>query len=382
VTDEVAKKQFIGDSIVSMIKGVDLTVQLKIDPAAKFNVVIDPNSGDITTFSLRGNLQYKYNDIQRGYLTGLVELEKGFYDLSFYGLVKKKFVYDKGSRVSWSGDVMGGQINFSARYIVKTNSVGLVSNEISSNEKAMYNQRLPYEVILNVNGEISNPTISFGIDLPPDDKSSRPVLDTKLKILNMPNMEAERNKQVFALLVGSTFIPDNPGNSDGGSDRNFATTAAVNSVNSIMTQQLNNVTGQFIKVVNLDLGLNTFDDYSSGKTQTKTQLDVKVSKDLFNDRVSAEVESHINMDGSNNQPGQESTSGMPEFAVSYKMTESGRYRIKAFRENAYDIFDGDIQNSGLAFIFVMDFDSFRKKELNPSADSATETQSENDKKKK
>ena len=382
LTADVATKQFVGDSIISTLKGIDLTTKLKIDPGAKFSVFVDPNSGDITTFKLKGDLQYKYNNVQRGNLTGLLELEEGFYNLSFYGLVKKEFVYDKGSRVSWSGNVMNGEINFSARHGIMTNSLGLVANEISSSEKSMYSQRLPYEVILYVTDQISNPRISFGIDLQDNQKSNNPIIDSKLKMLNMPSMESERNKQVFALLVGGTFIPDNPGGNEGGSSRNFATTAAINSVNSIMTQQLNNLTSQYIKVVDLDLGLNTFDEYNSGTTETKTQLDVKVSKNLFNERVSAEVESHINLDGSNQQPGQQSNTGMPEFAVSYNMTESGNYRIKMFRENGFDFYDGEIQNSGLAFIFVREFDSFRKKKKKTSTDSSSPTPSEDDPMKK
>ena len=35
--------------------------------------------------------------------------------------------------------------------------------------------------------------------------------------------------------------------------------------------------------------------------------------------------------------------------------------IKAFKENAYDLFDGEIQNSGIALLFVREFDRFRKK---------------------
>jgi len=126
-----------------------------------------------------------------------------------------------------------------------------------------------------------------------------------------------------------------------------------------MTQQLNKLTGQLIQGVDVDMGVNTFDDYSSGNAQTRTQLDVKISKNLFNDRVSAEMQSHIDLDGSVKQVGTQSTAGMMEFAVSYKLTETGNYRIKAFRENAYDIFDGEIQNSGIAFIFVREFDSFK-----------------------
>ncbi len=360
----INQEQFIGDSIISSIRGIDMTVNLKIDPEAQFSIYIDPNSGDITFFKLKGNLQYKYNDIQRGYLTGLIEMEEGYYDLSFYGLVKKKFVYDPGSTISWSGNVMEGVVNFTARYEVNTNSVGLVSNEISSYERSLYNQRLPYEVLLNIEGQISNPLISFGIELPDRYKNDNPTIASKLQMLEQPSMESELNKQVFALLVGGTFIPENPDVNEGSSSNNFATTAARNSVNAIMTQQLNNLTGQFIKGIDVDMGLNTFEDYASGRAQTRTQLDVKVSKNLFNNRISAEVESHIDLEGSNSNPGTQSTAGMTEFAVSYRLTESGNYSIKAFRENAWDIFDGEIQNSGIAFIFVKEFDSFKRKKSN------------------
>jgi hypothetical protein len=356
----MGEKQFFGDSIVSMIEGIDFTTLLDINPKARFTVIVDPNSGDYTEFNLNGKLQYSYNDNLKGHLSGLLEFQKGFYELSFYGLVKKRFEYQPGSVVSWSGDVMEGDLNFAAKYTVRTNSVGLVSNEISSYERTMYNQRLPYDVLLKVENKISNPVISFGIDLPERYRSTYPTLDSKLNFLNQTNWEAERNKQVFALLVGGAFIPEDPSMAEGSGGSNFATTAARNSVNAIMTQQLNNFTGQFIQGLDVDMGVNTFDDYESGKAETRTQLDVKVSKNLFNDRVTAEMESHINLDGSVKEAGNQSTAGLTEFAVSYKLTESGNYRIKAFRENAYDIFDGEIQNSGLAFIFIKEFDSFGK----------------------
>jgi hypothetical protein len=296
-------------------------------------------------------------------------MQEGFYELSFYGLVKKRFNYDPGSTVSWDGEVMDGDINFAARHTVRTNSVGLVSNEISQYERVMYNQRLPYDVILRVRDKINQPSIQFEIDLPQRNRSSYPKLDSKLNILNQSNMESERNKQVFALLVGGTFLPENPDVAEGSSGDNFATTAARNSVNSIMTQQLNRLTGQFIRGIDVDMGMNTFDDYSGGKAQSRTQLDVKVSKNMFNDRVSAEMESHINLDGSVQNVAGQNTAGMTEFAVSYKLTETGNYRIKAFRENAYDIYDGEIQNSGIAFIFVREFDSLKKKKQStPSTD--------------
>jgi translocation and assembly module TamB len=371
-TLSVDQQGFIGDSIVSLVKGIDFQTMLSIDPAAQFTIVIDQNAGDYSKFNLKGNLYYKYTDEKKGALNGLIELEQGFYELSFYGLVKKQFAFEPGSTLSWSGGVMEGTLRFAARHTVRTNSVGLVSNEISSYERALYNQRLPYEVVLRIEDQISSPMITFELDLPDRYRSTYPTLDSKLNILNQPSMESERNKQVFALLVGGTFIPEDPGITEGSGGSNFATTAARNSVNAIMTQQLNNLTGRFIRGFDLDMGVNTFDDFSSGKSQTRTQLDLKVSKNLFNDRVTAEMESHINLDGSVGDAKQSGTAGMTEFAVSYKLTEAGNYRIKGFRENAFDIFDGEIQNSGIAFIFIKEFDRFGKsdvkiKEANNSA---------------
>jgi hypothetical protein len=52
--------------------------------------------------------------------------------------------------------------------------------------------------------------------------------------------------------------------------------------------------------------------------------------------------------------------------------------VKAFRENAYDIFDGDIQNAGIAFIFIREFDSFKKKNSNTVQDTIQNKNSEFD----
>jgi hypothetical protein len=243
----------------------------------------------------------------------------------------------------------------------------LVSDEISEHEKSRYNQRLPYEVILNVTGTIANPRIDFGIDLPERFRGDYPIVDSKLASLNQPEMEAERNKQVFALLVAGTFIPG--GSSSGSSStNNFATTAARNSVNSILTQQLNNLSSQIIKGVDLNFGMNTFEDYRGGSSEIRTQLDVQVSKNLFNDRVTVEVESHIDLEGNAPQVGQDKTAGMMEFAVLYQLTENGNYRVKVFRENAFDIYDGEIQNAGFALIFIKDIDKKQRKRYNSPTD--------------
>jgi hypothetical protein len=49
-----------------------------------------------------------------------------------------------------------------------------------------------------------------------------------------------------------------------------------------------------------------------------------------------------------------------EFAVIYQLTESGEYKLRAYYEDAYDLFDGDISYSGIALIFEKEFDTLRR----------------------
>ena len=168
-------------------------------------------------------------------------------------------------------------------------------------------------------------------------------------------MENERNRQALALLVGGTFIPESSAES-ADQDIGFATTAAMNTMNSIITQQLNNLSGMFIKNMEVNMGINKIENYGGTTTanNTRTQLDIGVNKHFMENRILIGVEGHIDLENSNPTT-QNNTSTMTEFIVQYLLTKNGNYRIKAFRENAFDLIDGEIQNTGFAFIFVIDF---------------------------
>ncbi len=347
-------KLSVADSLAGKITGLKQHTDLAIDENAQFTLVTNPTGGDYAKFKMSGRLVYEYNPSQSGLLTGKIMLKEGIYELSFYGLIHKKFTLVPGSYVNWSGAVMDGNINFQAKYIVKSNSVGLVGAEVTEAEKAKYNQRLPYEVLLEIKGLLSDPKITFHIDLPETYLSGQPLIESKLQSLNQEGMENERNRQALALLVGGTFIPENTAESSG-QELGFATTAAMNTMNSIITQQLNNLSGMFIKGMEINMGINRIDHYG-GQTagnNTRTQLDIGVNKYFMENRILVGVEGHFDLEG-NNPAYQNNTSTMTEFIVEYLLTKNGNYRIKAFRENAFDLIDGEIQNTGLAFIFVID----------------------------
>lgn len=365
VTDTAGRTQTKLDSLTEGLGGMQLSIRLEIPEMARFNIITNPNSGDNVEFRLRGILNYRYNPVSRNRLNGQIEFTEGQYNLSFYGLVRKQFTFMPGSRVIWSGIIDDGQIDFTAVHEVMTSSVGLVSGIISEAERGRYDRRLPYEVQLIVGGSLADPTFTFGIDLPERHKRENNVIASKLDALNQPENEAERNRQAFALLVGSTFIPE----ATGVTETSFATTAARNSLNAILTAQLNSLTSQIIRGVDVNLGFSTVEDYSAGAQGTsRNQLDVQVNKNIFNERVRLEMESHINLDG--NTPQGTTPANQAEFAVYYKINPEGSMQIKAFSENAFDMLDGDIQNSGISILFLREFDPkrYRQQQSPPPVD--------------
>jgi len=175
-------------------------------------------------------------------------------------------------------------------------------------------------------------------------------------------MESERNKQVFALLVTGGFIADNPFASTGSTTSSIATTAARNSVNGILADQMNNISSKYVKNVDLNFGLTSYEDYSGQSSEMRTELEVQVTKRFFNDRLTIEAQGYFDVEGSKNNYGSQSSQTMwGEFAVIYALNEQGEYKLRAYRENAYDFFDGEVAYSGIAFIFEKEFDSLKRK---------------------
>ena len=209
-----------------------------------------------------------------------------------------------------------------------------------------------------IKGTIEKPEVSFTLDLPEDDKVNYPALANKLSRLAQPEFETELNKQVFGLLVLGGFVPESSGGADMG-ELAVATTIS-NSVSSILSSQLNRFINENVEGIEVDIGMHSYADYSSGGGQTRTAMDFRVTKRMMNDRLSFEIgaEVDINADQSGANTGQNSFRG--DIAVVYDLTESGNKKLKAFNNESYDIIYHEIRNTGIAFILIKEFDKEKK----------------------
>ena len=348
--------QALRDSLRARLPGVELDLAIRIDKEAEFAVVLDPTTGDQATFSGSGDLVFRYAPDGEMYLNGPFTVTKGGYTLEFYGLVKKHFDLVPGGTVHWSGDPMRGAMDIKARYISPSAPYPLLagSGGVAEADFNRLQQPLPFEVIIGIGSTMDRPDITFGIDLPRDLRNSFPQVSNKLDHLAQQGNADERNKQVFGLLVMNSFIQDE-GNG-GAPSSGIASTAARNSVNGLLTEQMNKLTGKLIKGVDISLGVRTYDQADGQETYQRTSLDYKVSKRMLDDRLSFEVGGSVGVDESQDRVSNVSNTRAAQYAILYDITRDGRFRIRGFHENAFDLYDGEITHSGVAFIFTRDFE--------------------------
>ncbi|HLS30917.1 MAG TPA: translocation/assembly module TamB domain-containing protein [Flavobacteriaceae bacterium] len=339
------------------IKGMSLHTNIKIDKGATFSVIVDPRTNDNLQITGDGDLDFRINPNGQMNLSGRYTIDDGYYKLSLYNLVKRKFDFQKGSSINWSGDLMDADLDVTAIYSVKASPAGLMGSATageSEEDRNRYKQKLPFLVYLNVGGSIDKPDLSFGLDLEEESKGAMGG-SVYSQVRQTQENEGELNKQVFSLLVLNRFFPQGSDGSGGG----FASMARDN-LNQALTDQLNNFSDQFTgdSGFRLSFGLDSYETYSGGSFQQRTDLDITAEQRLFNDRFIVKVGTEMNVQG-DLQPGEERPL-VGNVSIEYLLTEDGRWRLRGFRKNEYEnVIDGQIFTNGIGVLFQRDFNRFK-----------------------
>ncbi len=342
----------------AVLAGMDFSANIETDTSATFNLVIDERSRD--ALSVRGQADLSAGLDQSGKLslTGNYEIQQGSYQVSF-NFIKRKFLIQKGSVITWTGDPTSANIDITALYETLAPPIDLVAPQLgglSVTEINVYKQRIPVQVFLKMSGELMKPVITFDIQLPADEATQWPIVDTKLNQVRTD--ESELNKQVFALLLLNRFVGENPLQSEAGATSTG--TLLRQSVSSILADQLNQLAASLIRGVDVNFGLTSSDDYTTGTQETRTDLTVGVSKSLFNDRIKVSVGSNFELEGPANT-NQSASNIAGDVAVDYQLSKDGKYVLRAYRRNDYEgVVEGQVIETGLTFIFTLDYDHFRE----------------------
>ncbi|WP_295128552.1 translocation/assembly module TamB domain-containing protein [uncultured Chitinophaga sp.] len=350
------------DSLPSMptLKGIVFSGDVEIDPKAIMRIVIDPGNGDYLEVQGNATLNLTLDPSNKMSLTGRYEIDEGKYAMSLNQLIKRQFEIEKGSTIIWNGEATSADVNIRAKYAVNAPAIDLIGDQVTdaTTNKAQYNQKVPVEVFLIITGELLKPEIAFELDMP---ENSRNVLDgalyTRLKQINQ--VPSELNKQVMGLLILNRFISENPFDQLDSRTGSSFEDIARKSVSKVLSQQLNNLAGSLIKGFDVNFDLQSEDDYSTGTKTESTNLKVDVSKRLLNDRLTVTVGSNVGITG-NGDP-QEASTLVGDVSAEYTLTRDGRYRLRAYRRNLSEtIIEGEVVETGLSFMLVVDYDRFRE----------------------
>ena len=333
------------------LSGFTLSTRVKVDPTARFTVIIDPVNGD--RLAISGEADLKIDQNLQGDLTmqGPFIVNSGSYLLTFAKVIKKEFTVREGSSITWSGDPANAAMDMTAVYTVETSLKELVPTVEAEG---------PVNVLLSIDGYLQNPELSFGIEVP-DVESLGPLVAQAIegKVQAMEQSQTELYKNVFGLIVLGRFIPQGGGLAGGGGSGGGAGEAVNdqinNSVSQLLTSQLSRLSEDYLGGVEIDVGLES--NQASGSGVAGRDVDVALSKRLFNDRLTVTV-GGTTATGQNSQGG--SGSGFAgEFQVLYRITEDGNLNIKAFQNSERNPLTNQIEdNAGLSLLYQNSFDEF------------------------
>jgi hypothetical protein len=335
--------------------GINLKAVVEVTDDIPVTVIIDEASGDFIEIRGRGALNAGMDPSGNISLSGRYVVSSGKYRLNFYALAKREFEIAKGSTITWAGDPLSATLDIQAIYNIKTAAYELVADQLGDElQRNQSKQQLPIAVYILIKGDMLKPDISFDIRLPENQRGTTMgnIVSQRLQLIRQD--PSELNKQAFSLIVLGRFMATDPLATSGGGS--LASTAR-SSVSSLLSDQLNRLTGKFLGGLGLELGLNSYEDYSTGTAQNRTDLNVALNRQFLNNRLVVHVGTDVGLEG--RSPSQSGGGFTGNISVEYLLTPAGQLRVRAFQQPTYeDLTESQVQETGLALIFVRNFDNW------------------------
>ena len=304
-------------------------------PEAEIQIIFDQKLGDIMKGRGAGNLEMVVSTLGDFEIYGDYVVSEGDYLFTLENVINKKFSVRPGGSISFAGDPYAARVDLAAIYKLKTSLLPIAELGIDSTN----NKRVPVEVYLEMTNELLAPDIGFDIQLPSVDDNTNSLF------ANAIQAEQERNRQVFSLLILNSFMP-----TDGaGGTGNIAGTGSA----ELLSNQLSNWLSQISREV--DIGFN----YRPGDEVTTEEVELALSTQLFNDRVT--IETNLGVGGQNTYAPEQNQALVGDFKVEYKISEDGSIRAKVFNEsNDYDLLDNNNAQytQGVGVFYTEEFNTF------------------------
>lgn len=293
-----------------------LDFNLEATPDAEVQLLFDEKTGDLIKARGAGNINMKINSKGKFDMYGDYVLTTGDYLFTLETFITKKFEIERGSSIKWNGNPYKAVIDITANYNQRASIKPLFPYDSTGN----YSKRYPVYCKLYMKNNLMSPDITFGIDLPTIDET------TRSKIMSILADEQEMNRQVFSLLLLRSFVtPAYLSGAGGISAGGAAAATGSEMLSNKLSHWLNGVTKQ------VDVGVN----YRPGSAVSSDELDLALSKQLLNNRLS--IDGNFGVTNNNSIPKATTNANtsnlIGDVTLEYKLSEDGRYRVKGFNRS-------------------------------------------------
>lgn len=177
------------------VKGLEMIFDLDITNQAEVEVVVDKTSGSTLRGRGAGNLLLEINTNGKFNMWGDFVVYEGVYNFKYAGLVQKVFNVESGGSINWDGDPMDAQLDVSAVYSLNANPAVLLENP-------SVNRKIPVDVVINLQGQIEQPDITFDIEFPNASSTVKSELQYRI------DDRASKELQALFLVTQGTFYSE------------------------------------------------------------------------------------------------------------------------------------------------------------------------------
>ncbi|MCX7987497.1 MAG: translocation/assembly module TamB [Bacteroidales bacterium] len=321
-----------------------LNMDLDITPQAELQLLFSPQRGDMLRGRGSGSVKFEIDKAGNFFIRGQYTFSEGIYNFTMNNLMNKKFEILNSSTIFFNGRPTEATIDIAAVYHTRAALYNLLSESSLD-----FRKRIPVDCQLSLNGNLLEPNIRLSIDLPNASE------ETKSRVRSVINTEQEMSQQFLALLLLNNFIPTSGGNLQNKlQETNLGTGVATTTSLELLSSQLSSWISNLNK--DLDIGIS----YRPGdQVYTNEDLEIAISTQLLNNRMS--INSNIDIIGqsSNNTTTRQSAALVGDVNVEYKLTD--RLSLKAFnRSNDILYFQDEIYTRGFGIIYREDFTSFKE----------------------
>jgi hypothetical protein len=313
---------------------------LDVTPTAGLELVMDPVGGDKIKGNGSGDIQVQYNSNSDLSMFGGFTIQSGSYNFSLQQVLHKDFKIREGSRIDFSGNPLDAILSFNALYYLTASIEDLDQSLV----KETLRTSVPVNCILNLNGRLQSPTISFDLEFP----NSTNELQRQVKsFISTEDMMARQI--VYLLVLNKFYTPDYSRN-----DYRANEFSAVAS--SALSAQLSNILNSLTDKVQIGTNIRSRQDGVSD-----TEVEMLLSSQLLDNRLLF----NGNFGYKNNFI--QSNAFIGEFDLEYKLTPSGEIRLKAYNHanDMYRYLKQSLTTQGFGFMYKKDFSTFTELFLPP-----------------